>query len=81
MTNTRSRLTDPEQNDAIDYAHAQEAARLLLDALGENADRPGLRETWRRRVPDALTTLTASTPREADVTQFQAAVDRTEGQR
>lgn len=77
MTNTRSRLTDPEQNDAIDYEQAQKAARMLLDALGEDPDRPGLRETWERRVPDALTTLTAGTRVEAkpDLRTFPAESD------
>ena len=44
---------------AIDHSKAQEGVRLLLEAVGEDPTDDGLRETWQRRVPDALETLTA----------------------
>jgi GTP cyclohydrolase I len=49
--------TDGRTDAAIDRAKAQEGARLLLEAIGENPDRPGLEATWRRRVPGALAEL------------------------
>lgn len=42
---------------AIDWSKAQQGTRLLLEAFGENPDRNGLEETWRRRVPAAIETL------------------------
>ncbi|WP_114579044.1 GTP cyclohydrolase I [Saliphagus sp. LR7] len=51
-----SQLTQPE--DGINREKAQRATRLLLEALGEDPDRPGLADTWERRVPDAFATLT-----------------------
>lgn len=44
---------------AIDHSKAQEGVRLLLEAVGEDPDADALEETWKRRVPDALETLTA----------------------
>ncbi len=44
--------------DGIDREKAQEATRLLLEALGEDPDREGIADTWRRRVPEAFATLT-----------------------
>lgn len=42
----------------IDWEKAQRATRMLLEALGENPDREALEDTWRRRVPASLETLT-----------------------
>lgn len=42
----------------IDRKKAQRATRMLLEALGENPDRDGLEDTWQRRIPAALETLT-----------------------
>jgi len=44
---------------AIDHSKAQEGVRLLLEAVGEDPNDADLEETWQRRVPDALETLTA----------------------
>lgn len=41
----------------IDWEQAQEGARLILDAIGEDPDTSPLRETWERRVPAMLETL------------------------
>ncbi|GAD52334.1 GTP cyclohydrolase I type 1 [Halarchaeum acidiphilum MH1-52-1] len=62
-----SPLTQPD-DDGIDREKAQRATRLLLEALGEDPDRPGLTETWERRVPDAFATLTDGQRREAKPT-------------
>jgi GTP cyclohydrolase I len=40
-----------------DREKAQRGTRLLLEAMGEDPDRDGLVETWRRRVPDLTETL------------------------
>jgi len=46
---------------AIDRSKAQEGVRLLLEAVGEDPDADGLKETWERRVPETFETLTAGT--------------------
>lgn len=56
--------TDGEVS-SIDWEKAQRASRLLLEALGENPDRDGLKDTWQRRLPAAFETLTAG-QREAE---------------
>ena len=56
-TNDRPAATDPERRD-VDWEQAREATRLLLDAVGEDPDREGLRDTWQRRVPEAFAELT-----------------------
>lgn len=55
----KQNLSSVPTNDetAIDWSKAQQGARLLLEAFGENPDRNGLEETWRRRVPTAIETL------------------------
>ena len=57
--NQKSQFTQPE--DGIDREKVQRATRLFLEALGEDPDRPGLADTWERRVPDAFATLTNGT--------------------
>lgn len=52
---------EPLSNDAIDMEKAQRGARLLLEAVGEDPDNGALDETWQRRVPETLATLTAGT--------------------
>ncbi|MXR21415.1 GTP cyclohydrolase I FolE [Halobacterium sp. PCN9] len=49
----------------MDYEKAQRGVRLLLEAVGEDPGSDALAETWQRRVPDALETLTAG-QREAE---------------
>jgi GTP cyclohydrolase I len=46
-----------DEGTAIDWPKAQEAARLLLEAIGENPERSDLTETWQRRLPAAMETL------------------------
>lgn len=47
-----------QQDSQFDREKAQNGARLLLEAIGEDPDRDGLVDTWSRRVPDALATIT-----------------------
>ena len=47
--------TDPATG--IDHEKAQRGVRLVLEAIGEEPDRPGLTDTWQRRIPDMLETL------------------------
>jgi len=42
---------------AFDTEKAREGVRLLLEAMGEDPDRPGLADTWQRRVPDVFETF------------------------
>jgi GTP cyclohydrolase I len=46
-----------QEDHAIDWEKTQEGTRLLLEAIGEDPERNALLETWQRRVPDALATL------------------------
>lgn len=55
-TNRSSDSKDGEST-AIDHEKAQRGVRLLLEAMGENPDRPELTETWKRRAPDVLETF------------------------
>jgi len=48
----------PAEGQTIDWQKAQRGARLLLEAVGEDPERSGLTETWQRRVPALLETLT-----------------------
>ena len=43
---------------SIDWKKAQQATRLLLEAVGEEPTRTGLIDTWQRRVPATLEVLT-----------------------
>ena len=53
---------DTESNvateDGIDREKVQRATRMLLEAIGENPGKAPLAETWQRRVPETLETLT-----------------------
>jgi GTP cyclohydrolase I len=63
-TQTDGPLTDGEMESSLpseaqyDRNKAREGVRLLLEAIGEDPNRPGLQETWQRRVPAAFETLT-----------------------
>jgi GTP cyclohydrolase I len=57
---SESSAVDSADSD-IDWEQAQEGVRLLLEAIGENPTDETLAETWRRRVPAALETLTEGT--------------------
>jgi GTP cyclohydrolase I len=43
---------------SFDEGKAQQGARLLLEAVGRDPDEKGLQDTWHRRVPEMLETLT-----------------------
>jgi GTP cyclohydrolase I len=45
-------------DERIDVEKAQEGTRLLLEAIGEDPGADPYTETWQRRVPEALATLT-----------------------
>lgn len=45
-------------DERIDIEKAQEGTRLLLEAIGEDPGAAPYTETWQRRVPEALATLT-----------------------
>ncbi|MFC7095681.1 GTP cyclohydrolase I [Halobaculum marinum] len=62
-----SQLTQPE-GENIDREKAQRGTRILLESLGEDPDRLGLKDTWERRIPDAFTTLTEGNRHEAKPT-------------
>lgn len=49
----------------FDEQKAREGARLLLEAIGRNPDEAGIYETWNRRVPAMLETLTEGMRSEA----------------
>lgn len=42
----------------FDKEKAREGARLLLEAVGRNPDKAGIYDTWQRRMPEMLETLT-----------------------
>ncbi|MFP9061989.1 GTP cyclohydrolase I [Natrialbaceae archaeon A-chndr2] len=50
-------IENSESSD-IDWQKAQRATRMLLEALGEDPNRAGLEDTWQRRMPASLETLT-----------------------
>jgi len=47
--------TDPATG--VDHEKAQRGVKLILEAIGEDPDRPGLTDTWQRRIPEMLATL------------------------
>lgn len=61
----------------FDEQKAREATRLLLEAVGRNPDEAGVYDTWNRRVPAMLETLTEGRRREAKpvVRTFEAETD------
>ncbi|MFC7044694.1 GTP cyclohydrolase I [Halobacteriaceae archaeon GCM10025711] len=42
----------------IDWEKASRAARLMLEAVGEDPGRTGVADSWQRRIPAAMETLT-----------------------
>ena len=46
-----------QDDHVIDWKKAREGTRLLLEAISEDPDRADLLDTWQRRVPNALATL------------------------
>jgi GTP cyclohydrolase I len=60
--------TNESVERAIDWNKAQEGTRQLLEAIGEDPESEPLRETWQRRVPAMLETLSEGTRPEAKPT-------------
>jgi GTP cyclohydrolase I len=68
---TESKHTDTAAGDPVTNGHdsdsdinweqAQEGTRLILEAMGEDPDADPLQETWQRRVPAMLETLSEGT--------------------
>jgi GTP cyclohydrolase I len=46
-----------EDSQVIDWEKARQGARLLLEAFGRDPDTDELEDTWQRRVPKAIETL------------------------
>lgn len=61
MTHRTAQSNSDQDTPAIDWEKAREGTRLMLEAVGEDPDRSGLEDTWHRRVPETLATLTAGT--------------------
>lgn len=61
----------------FDERKAREGARLLLEAVGRDPDEAGVADTWSRRVPETLQTLTEGRREEAKPTMrtFAAETD------
>ena len=61
----------------FDEQKAREGARLLLEAVGRNPDEAGIYDTWHRRVPEMLETLTEGRRHEAKpvMRTFEAETD------
>lgn len=61
----------------IDWKQAQEGTRLILEAMGEDPDSKPLRETWERRVPAMLETLSEGNrlDEKPDMRTFEAGGD------
>ena len=55
---TAEQQRDRSKPTEIDWQKAQEGTRLILEAVGVDPDRHGLRDTWERRVPQTFETLT-----------------------
>lgn len=69
MTGNRTQLdsstvTESSVAEPVDTEKARRAIRLLLEAIGEDPDNDALAETWHRRVPEILATLTEGTREE-----------------
>ena len=58
MTEQQYHTDGGDDLSGVDQEKVQRAMRLLLEAVGEDPEREGLKETWQRRVPAALETLT-----------------------
>ncbi|WP_424000376.1 GTP cyclohydrolase I [Haloarcula salina] len=50
--------TATQPTESFDEEKARRGARLLLEAAGRDPDSAGISDTWSRRVPDMLQTLT-----------------------
>ena len=79
---TGNELTPPtpveeHDEDGLDREKARRGARLLLEAMGEDPERDELIDTWQRRVPDTLATLSEGNRLEAkpEMRTFDAETD------
>lgn len=74
---TDDRIAPLEEHDSIDREKAQQGARLLLEAMGANPDSDPFVETWQRRMPAMLETLSEGTRSEEKPTlrTFEAISD------
>lgn len=66
MTEPRSQFDDgtgttDDPSSEVDIEKLQRATKLLLEAVGEDPTDEELAETWRRRVPETVETLTEGT--------------------
>ncbi|AGN01161.1 GTP cyclohydrolase I [Salinarchaeum sp. Harcht-Bsk1] len=68
---------DPVEDSEIDLEKARRGTRLLLEAIGEEPEKAPLAETWDRRVPAMMETLTEGTRETAkpDLRTFGADTD------
>jgi GTP cyclohydrolase I len=64
MTHTRSQVNSNAVTESVDMEKARRGTRLLLEAVGEDPETDALAETWQRRVPETLATLTEGTRNE-----------------
>ena len=60
-TNGETQRTAHSKSHEIDWEKAQQGVHLLLEAVGEDPTREGLKATWKRRVPQTFETLTEGT--------------------
>jgi GTP cyclohydrolase I len=58
-TNGTNESSVSESESAIDWKKAQKGTRLLLQAVGADPDAGHLQETWRRRVPKSVESLSS----------------------
>lgn len=74
---TDDRIVPLDEPEGIDREKAQRGARLLLEAMGADPDSHPFVETWQRRMPAMLETLSEGTRTEAKPTlrTFEATGD------
>lgn len=58
---TDDRISLPDEAEGIDRDKAQRGARLLLEAMGADTETDPYVETWQRRMPELLKTLSEGT--------------------
>lgn len=58
MTKQQHHTDSVDDLSEVDREKVQQSMRLLLEAVGEDPEREGLKQTWQRRVPAVLETLT-----------------------
>lgn len=58
LTSAQSQAERNTATEPVDMEKARRGTRLLLEAVGKDPDSDALSDTWRRRVPETLATLT-----------------------